>query len=177
MDHADRKLRSGSVYATLRTGGGTLCCPGRLVEDISAVLPYLNASLREAVYHQQAKALTWKKGGHNIAFHAFEIATSNVDDRDGAEKELKRLIDLVNHTWERRTEITPDTTTRQRPTPMALFKLLPRTNCKQCGEPTCYSFALKLAASKKKLADCPPLNDHQYANNKLRLGEIWTALD
>lgn len=77
--------------------------------DISEVLPYLNATLRGAIYYPSAYALTWKKGGHNIAFHAYEIATSNVEDRDGAEKELKSLINLVNRTWERRPEITPDT--------------------------------------------------------------------
>ena len=71
---------------------------GRLVTDISGVLPYLNAVLRGAVYYPDAQALTWKKGGHNIAFHAYEIATSNVDDRDAALKELEGLIDLVNRT-------------------------------------------------------------------------------
>lgn len=116
--------------------------------------------------------MTWKKGGHNIAFHAYEVATSNVEDREGAEKELRGIIDLVNRTWERRTEITPDVTTRQRPTPMAIYKLLPRTNCKQCGEPTCYSFALKLAVSQKKLADCPPLSEPQNAEKLGALEEI-----
>lgn len=136
---------------------------------ISEVLPYLNATLRGAVYYPTANALTWKKGGHNIAFHSYEIATSNVEDRDGAERELKELIDLVNRTWERRAEITPDTTTRQRPTPMAVFKLLPQTNCKLCGEPTCFSFALKLTASQKKLSDCPPLAEEQYADKRAEL--------
>lgn len=140
--------------------------------DISSVLPYLNATLRGAVYLPEARALTWKKGGHNIAFHAYEIATSNVEDRDGAEKELQGLIDLVNRTWERRTEITPDTTTHQRPTPMAIYKLLPNTNCKQCGEPTCYSFALKLSASQTRLADCPPLAEPQYAGKLAALQTI-----
>ena len=144
----------------------------RLVVDISEVLPYLNAKLRGAVYHKAANALTWKKGGHNIAFHAYEIATSNAEDRDSAEKELKGLVDLVNRTWERRAEITPDHETHQRPTPMAIFKLLPQTNCKQCGEPTCYTFALKLAASQKILADCPPLVELQYADNLTALQEI-----
>jgi ArsR family metal-binding transcriptional regulator len=156
------------------------CAPGaeryaaraRLTADISAVLPYLNAALRGAVYHPAANALTWKKGGHNIAFHAFEIAISNVEDRDGAEKELKGLIELVNRTWERRAEITPDTTTHQRPTPMAIYKLLPNTNCKQCGEPTCYSFALKLAVSQKKIANCPPLAEPQFAERLAALDEI-----
>jgi ArsR family metal-binding transcriptional regulator len=144
----------------------------RLVADITDVLPYLNATLRGAVYHSAANALTWKKGGHKVAFHAHEIATSNVEDRQGAEAELKELVDLVNRTWERRSEITPNFETRQRPTPMAIFTRLPRTNCKQCGEPTCYSFALKLAVSQKKLADCPPLVDLQYAENLAALETI-----
>jgi ArsR family metal-binding transcriptional regulator len=144
----------------------------RLMVDISEVLPYLNTTLRGVVYLPTANALTWKKGGHNIAFHAYEIATSNVEDRGAAEKELEGLVDLVNRTWERRAEITPDTTTRQRPTPMAIFKLLPQTNCKQCGEPTCYTFSLKLAAAQNKLSDCPSLNESQYAEKRLGLEAI-----
>jgi ArsR family metal-binding transcriptional regulator len=144
----------------------------RVAEDISEVLPYLNATLRGALYLPEAKALTWKKGGHNIAFHAYEIATSNVEDRDGAEKELRGIIDLVNRTWERRAEIMPDISTRQRPTSMAIYKLLPNINCKQCGDPTCYTFALKLAASQKKLSDCPPLFEPKYAEKLAALEEI-----
>jgi ArsR family metal-binding transcriptional regulator len=143
-----------------------------LTVDISEIMPYLNATLRGVIYYPTANALTWKKGGHSIAFHAYEIVTSNVEDRDGAEKELKGLIDLVNRTWEKRADITPDTTTRQRPTSMAIFKLLPQTNCKQCGESTCYNFSLKLAASQKRLADCPPLLRPQYAEKLAVLEEI-----
>ncbi|MBI4772253.1 MAG: hypothetical protein HY784_17985 [Chloroflexi bacterium] len=55
---------------------------------------------------------------------------------------------------------------------MAIYKLLPNTNCKQCGEPTCFSFALKLAASQKQLADCPPLAEPQYAGKLAALEEI-----
>lgn len=127
--------------------------------DISEVLPYLNATLRGAVYHRQAQALTWKKGGHNIAFHPYEIATSNVADRDDAVKELAGLIDLANRTWARREEIEPSYETRQRPAPMAVYQLLPQTNCRECGEPTCFTFALKLVAVQKTPADCPPLQD------------------
>lgn len=144
----------------------------KLTVDISEVLPYLNATLRGAVYLPEANALTWKKGGHNIAFHAYEVATSNVEDREGAEKELKGLIDLINRAWERRAEIEPDYSTRQRPTPMAIFKLLPQTNCKQCGEPTCYTFALKLSASQKKISDCQPLFEPQYQDRLAMLQEI-----
>lgn len=144
----------------------------RLTVDITAVLPYLNATLRGAVYHQAANALTWKKGGHNIAFHAFEIATSNVVDRDAAIKELDGLVQLVNHTWERRQELTPSYQKRQRPAPMAVYQLLPKTNCKLCGEETCYIFALKLSVSQRQLADCPPLLEPEYIDKRRRLEEI-----
>lgn len=144
----------------------------RLMVDISEILPYLNATLRGAVYHPAASALTWKKAGHTIAFHAYEIAVSNVEDQSGAETELKGLVDLINRTWERRAEIVPDTTTRQRPTSMAIFKLLPQTNCKQCGEPTCYTFALKLVASQIKLADCPMIFEPEYTDRLAALDKM-----
>lgn len=144
----------------------------RLIVDISEALPYLNTILRGAVYHQKAMALTWKKGGHNIAFHAYEIAISNAEDRESAEKEVRGLIDLINRTWERRAEIHPDYETHQRPTSMAIYSLLPRTNCKQCGEPTCYTFALKLVASQKDVSNCPPIFDPQYLDKLTALQAI-----
>lgn len=130
-----------------------------LAVDISDVLPYLNATLRGAVYHRQARALTWKKGGHNIAFHPQEIATSNVADRDVAIKELDGVVALVNRTWAHRDEIEPSFETRQRPAPMKVYQSLPKTNCRECGEPTCFNFALKLVVGQKTLADCPPLQE------------------
>jgi ArsR family metal-binding transcriptional regulator len=144
----------------------------RLVTDISEVLPFLNATLRGALFHRAANALTWKKGGHNIAFHAYEIAVSNVLDRDAAVEELDRLIKLVNQTWKRREELTPSFQERQRPTPMAIYKLLPKTNCRQCGEETCYQFALKLGVNQRRLADCPPLMEPDYADERRQLEDM-----
>ena len=141
----------------------------RLTVDISEVLPYLNATLRGAVYNNAAKALTWKKGGRNTAFHPYEIAASNLEDRAEAEQVIKGLIKTVNRTWEKRAEIEPDFEMRQRPTPMALFKLLPGTNCKACGQPTCFTFALKLAAGQQKLEECPPLSEPEYADRLVQL--------
>jgi len=141
----------------------------RLTVDISEVLPYLNATLRGAVYNHAAQALTWKKGGRNTAFHPYEIAASNLEDRAEAEQVIKGLIKTLNRTWEKRAEIEPDFEMRQRPTPMALFKLLPGTNCKACGQPTCFTFALKLAAGQQKLEECPPLLEPGYADRLAQL--------
>jgi len=48
-------------------------------------------------------------------------------------------------------------------TGIEIFKLLPKTNCKECGEPTCLAFAMKLAAGKAELAACPYVSDEAKA--------------
>lgn len=40
-------------------------------------------------------------------------------------------------------------------TGIQIFKLLPKTNCKECGVPTCLAFAMNLASSKAELDSCP----------------------
>ncbi|NLF02319.1 MAG: acetyl-CoA decarbonylase/synthase complex subunit gamma [Anaerolineales bacterium] len=40
-----------------------------------------------------------------------------------------------------------------------IYKLLPQTNCKDCGFPTCLAFAMKLAAKQADLAACPHVSD------------------
>ena len=144
--------------------------------DIHQVLPYLNATLRGAVYNPAVPALTWKKGGHTIVFQPNQIAISNVEDRQAAVDEVDGLVKLVNRTWERREDITPDHEARRRPTPMEVYKLLPRTNCKECGQPTCWGFALKLAASQVQLTACAPLFQPEYASQLAQLQTIITDM-
>ncbi len=44
-------------------------------------------------------------------------------------------------------------------TGIQIFKLLPKTNCGDCGVPTCLAFAMNLAAGKAELASCPHVSD------------------
>lgn len=144
----------------------------RLQTDIREVLPYLNAALRGAVYNAAAPALTWKKAGHNIAFHPYQIAISNVEDRDAAIAELEGLIRLVNRAWDRRAEIEPDYEMHRRPGPLALYKLLPQTNCGACGQATCFIFATKLALGQVALDACPVVQEPPYAERRAQLEDM-----
>ncbi len=40
-----------------------------------------------------------------------------------------------------------------------IFKLLPKTNCKKCGFPTCLAFAMKLAQRQASLDACPDVSE------------------
>ncbi|MEK6729078.1 MAG: acetyl-CoA decarbonylase/synthase complex subunit gamma, partial [Planctomycetota bacterium] len=44
-------------------------------------------------------------------------------------------------------------------TGLDIYKLLPKTNCKKCGRPTCLAFAMQLAQKKASLSDCPDASD------------------
>ncbi|MGD9157436.1 MAG: acetyl-CoA decarbonylase/synthase complex subunit gamma [Desulfobacteraceae bacterium] len=44
-------------------------------------------------------------------------------------------------------------------TGIQIFKLLPKTNCGECGVPTCLAFAMNLAAGKAELDACPYVSD------------------
>ena len=141
----------------------------QLDDDIGEVLPYLNATLKRAIYHQAAQALTWRMGGHSIAIRPREIAISNLPEQTAAAVEMKRMVDLVNRTWDRRAEITPSTETRQRLKPMEVYKLLPATNCRECGQPTCFTFALKLTAGEVEPEQCPALFTDAYRDQRDKL--------
>jgi ArsR family metal-binding transcriptional regulator len=153
-------------------GAERFCARARLVADASPVLPYLNAILPGAIYQPNVPVLTWKQPQHSIAVYAWELLVSNTPDRAAAREELEKLVALLNDTWERRREIAPSGQTRRRPTPMEVFKLLPQTNCRTCGERTCFSFALKLIAGQKSLEACPALFAPASAGQLAALNEI-----
>ena len=44
-----------------------------------------------------------------------------------------------------------------------VYKLLPQTNCKECGFPTCLAFAMKLAAKQAELSACPYVTEESKA--------------
>jgi len=48
-------------------------------------------------------------------------------------------------------------------TGIQIFKLLPKTNCGECGVPTCLAFAMNLAAGKAELASCPYISEESKA--------------
>ncbi len=52
-------------------------------------------------------------------------------------------------------------------TGVEIFKLLPKTNCKKCGFPTCLAFAMKLAQRQASLDSCPDVSEEA----RQKLGE------
>lgn len=85
---------------------------------------------------------------------------------------LTTVRDLVNKTWARRDEIQPKPEGRRVPRPLDVYELLPRTNCRACGEATCMAFAFGLLESRHRAEECPSLADPAYAAQRQALAEM-----
>jgi ArsR family metal-binding transcriptional regulator len=143
----------------------SLHCIAHLDQDITEVLPYLNTVLGGHQYFKEPPALTLRTHGKLITLHPREIAINALRDEEQADKILEWLKQEINETWEKRDEIEPSFETPEKPKVFEILKLLPKTNCRECGQPTCMVFAVRVAEGGKDPEDCPPLS--QEARLKL----------
>ena len=137
----------------------SLHCIAHLDQDISKVLPYLNAKLGGDQYLKDPPSLTFKNQGKLIALHPQMIAINALRDEAEADKILEWLKQEINEAWEKRDEIEPSFDTPEKPRIFEILKLLPKTNCKECGQPTCMVFATQVAEGGRGPEDCPPLSE------------------
>lgn len=56
--------------------------------------------------------------------------------------------------------------------PIDVYKLLPKTNCKECGEENCMAFAAKVVNRELVIEQCPPLLEEKYAKSYKTLWEM-----
>jgi len=143
-----------------------------LASDISEVLPYINATVEKGDFVPGLPALVWKEGGRKYALRPREIAISNITDRNEASGLVSSLVRRINNIWEDRENLEPSYATWEKPKVLDLLRLLPGTNCKECGVPTCMAYANKLAEGKASLEDCPRLSDEERAEQLSRLREM-----
>ena len=146
-----------------------------LADNISAVLPYLNAVLDRARYDHQNEVLIWEDKGQKYAFRPTEIRVAQVKDPENARRVVTELVDKVNRVWQERDNISPSFAERKPAPVIDIFKLLPRTNCRQCGYPTCMAYAADLSKGLAQLEQCPALSQTEHSENREKLLELVKA--
>ena len=144
-------------------------------DDVREALPCLNATLKGTIYNHRAGILTFKKDGVMVTLYPTTVTLAKVDDEAHAKDMMEWLKRLVNETFENRKNIQPDyergTTLRA----LDVFKLIPGTNCKRCGEPGCLAFSVKLATQEMEITKCTPLFSVEYEEKRQVLLELLHA--
>jgi ArsR family metal-binding transcriptional regulator len=129
-----------------------------LNQDISEVIPYLNAVLGGFQYTKDPRSVSLRLHGKLVVIHPREICINAPSDQSEGEKIIEWLQEKINDTWERRGEIQPRFESAPKPKMLEILRLLPKTNCDECGHPTCMVFASHVAEGGKGPDDCPSLD-------------------
>ncbi len=155
--------RKEVIRPVCRPEAQSVHCIAHLDEDIAAVIPYLNAVLGGFQYIKDPPSVSFKLHGKLIAVHSRQICVNALRDEAEGEKIIEWLKGEINGIWERRGEIEPCLESAPKPKILEILKLLPRTNCRQCGQPTCMVFATQVAEGGRGAEDCPPLSGEKKA--------------
>ncbi len=139
-------------------GAMSVQCFAHLDQDVSAALPYLNAELGGSGYIKKPPSVTFKMHGKLLTVHGRKIAVNALKDEVEARKIVEWLKGEINGAWENRDTITPRYEGMPQPLLIEILKRLPKTNCRECGEPTCMVFATRVVEGVKGSDECQPMD-------------------
>jgi ArsR family metal-binding transcriptional regulator len=144
----------------------TLPClaePGRIIvigrpdRPLAEVIPYLATLPSIIAYNPETRTLTFRRQPGFMTLYPDKVYITQVLDVPEGLELLSALRDAINATWEKRDELTAVTQGRRAVRHLDIWRLLPQTNCKQCGEASCLAFAVQLILQKCSLEECLPL--------------------
>ncbi len=138
------------------------CGPGKppfvatlvLASDIHEVFPYLNRKLRAVGFVSNPPGMIVKKNGRQIALESNKITISNIGDESEALDVSNWLVEVINDVWNERDAIEAKFDSFKELQVVDILARLPKTNCGDCGEPSCMAFAVKLIKGHKEIQDC-----------------------
>lgn len=138
---------------------GRIIVVGRPSGPLDDVLPYLATLPNVISFDPKSGTLTLRRQPGLLTLQSAKVYITQVRDVEEGLQLLDALTDVINVTWNQRDELAAMTTPRRAPRMLDVWRLLPRTNCRQCGEQTCMAFAFGLLQQRRILIECPPLQN------------------
>ncbi len=119
-------------------------------------------------YSDKIRALIMQKGEViTTVYGTGKVTMTMIKNKEEAREALDNLRSIINEAIAK--GVAPTAREKVRVEPMELYKYLPQTNCRECGEQSCYTFAIKLMSGETFLDKCKPLKEPKYATNQEHL--------
>ena len=144
--------------------------------NISDIFPYLNTYCKSGIYNKKANTFTFNYGPKIIIMYEEFINISKLLNETDAFETLDYIKDLINKVNDKKSTIEPSYEMIKLPSPLEVYKYLPKINCGKCGDPTCLAFATKLINNKTKPKSCVHLYEKGNENNKDKIETIYMIL-
>ncbi|MBS7621252.1 hypothetical protein KEJ32_03980 [Candidatus Bathyarchaeota archaeon] len=146
-------------------------------KPLDEVLPILYLALPYSNYSKAFSSVTFLFKGKLVTIYSSgKINLGCVAREEIAIDLLENLRILINKAFEYyKIHGPPDSKLVERKgkvTPLEIYKYLPKTNCKECGEQGCFPFAVKLANGEKTLQECTQIHKPQYSTDKEKLEKM-----
>jgi ArsR family metal-binding transcriptional regulator len=144
--------------------------------DLSRVFPYLNTEMREGSFTPGGPTFTFMDKYRMVCLYSRRVTMAKADDIVDAWAVLERIRRRANDVWARRDTIGPSYERRERPPALEIYKRLPGTNCKECGELTCLAFAAQLWQGQTTMSRCRPVFAGTHTRLRQALVDICVGL-
>ncbi len=138
-------------------GDDCLTAEFRLDADIAQLFPYIKAEIPDAMLLARPRFIRFVWEAHLCGLHPDRGAASPFRDAFAASEFIRRLIAYLRDLHARRHAIKPNHRTDRRPSVLDIYRLLPGTNCRECGYPTCLAFAAAVSQQRILPEECPGL--------------------
>lgn len=136
----------------------------KLDQDVSNLFPYINGVLDEATYYEQPRHVRFLLDGYRCLLYPILTVAYFFESKMKAQQFVDRLIVFLNDLHSHRDAIAPNHERINRIPIMDLLKILPKTNCRECGYLSCMAFAAALIQGKTLSDKCPRLAVHVSEN-------------
>jgi len=137
--------------------------------SLTDLLPYLNAVVDKPNYQPNSNSLMFKDGIIGFTLQDTSINITRFANMTELYEILDWIKNLINDVYESRFEIEPNYKARKIVPVLKIYALLPKKNCKECGEPSCMAFAAKLNKLDADVDDCPLFQKSEYAELRIKL--------
>ncbi len=130
--------------------------------DLVPFIPYIRTQTKTLIYEPQSMLIfKWgslnTKKNYQVALRNKEIKIGLVEDRTERQKIGEELLEFLTQLISKKETLSPSCEPVKRPPVLEIYKHLPKTNCKACGEETCLAFATKLNLLEVELENCPEI--------------------
>ena len=145
----------------------------RFEPPLGGALKLLEPLSPRARYSDKIGALIIQKGNILITIYGTgNVTMTMIKSDEEARETLDDLKKTINEAIEK--GVTPVPREKIKVDHAEIYKYLPKTDCRICGEQSCYAFAIKLVGSETALDKCTPLLEARYSTN---LEHIRTLLE
>lgn len=134
----------------------------RLDSDVRDLFPFINATVEDAKLHDTPEHIQFVILGAQCTLYPREVVAAAFENEARARKFAEGLVAFLNDLDKKKASLVPEYKRYTIVSPVDIYKLLPKTNCRKCGFSTCVAFSAALGRGLATPDMCPGFADPLY---------------